>query len=351
MFATTPHRSQCSQSHTSSRSHLDEMSPSPLHMLAFSLCNPYTISFDPDSPFRVLYRALGAHSPAVRTLDLSAYARQNILITGATSGCGLEFALALGCIGCNLVLTSRSRDRGELVKQQILEEAKAAGVLTTVDIVALDLKSPRSIRYIGQLVQEKVPHLDVAILNAGTYTTSFQVCTESGWEEMIQVNSLATAALSLHLRHLLTQSKNGKLLVVSSEAHAWAHPQHHSTKSLLENIGRSDCKEYPCYQRYHISKLLSVLWTKEICSRDEWRGIRVAAVSPGYTRSGLFRTFNNTILARAIERFACRSPAEGASQYAFALEHLDSNWYNGHFWSDGQWRQYVLALGGYNNIS
>jgi NAD(P)-dependent dehydrogenase (short-subunit alcohol dehydrogenase family) len=251
----------------------------------------------------------------------------------------LETALALGCIGCHLILTSRNHDRGELVKQQILEGSKAAGVITTVDIVSLDLRSPTSIRRIGSLVQEKVPHLDVAILNAGTYTTSFQVCPESSWEEMIQVNALATAALSLHLRHLLSQSKNGKLLIVSSEAHAWAHPKHDSTKSLLENIGRSDCKIYPCYQRYHISKLLSVLWTKEICKRGEWCGIRVAAVSPGYTRSGLFRTFNDTMLARAIERAACRSPAEGASQYMLALQNLDTNWYNGHFWSDGKWRK------------
>ena len=315
------------------------MAPSPLHMLAFSLCNPYTISFDPDNPFRVLYRALRAHSPAIHTLDLSAYAGQNILITGATSGCGLETALALSCIGCHLILTSRSCDRGELVKQQILEEAKAAGVFTTVNIIPLDLKNAESIKQVGKCIGEKVSQLDVAILNAGTYTTSFQICPESGWEEMIQVNALATAALSLHLRQLLTQSKNAKLLIVSSEAHAWARPQHHSTKSLLGHIGRSDCKLYPCYQRYHVSKLLSVLWAKEISKRDEWRGIRVAAVSPGYTRSGLFRTFNNTILARAIERMACRLPAEGASQYVFALQNLDSNWYNGHFWSDGQWRR------------
>jgi NAD(P)-dependent dehydrogenase (short-subunit alcohol dehydrogenase family) len=315
------------------------MAPSPLHMLAFSLCNPYTLSLDPDSPFRVLYRALRAHSPTIRNLDLSAHAGQTILITGATSGCGLETSLALGCMGCQLILTSRTRDRGELVKQQILEEAKVAGVITTVDIVLLDLRDLQSIRCIRKLVEQKVSHLDVVILNAGVYTTSFQICPESGWEETIQVNALATAALSLHLRPLLAQSKNAKLLIVSSEAHAWAHPQHHSTKSLLENIGRSDSKTYPCYQRYHISKLLSVLWAKEICSRDEWRGIRVAAVSPGYTRSGLFRTFNDTIPARTIERVACRLPAEGASQYIFALQNLDSNWYNGHFWSDGHWRK------------
>lgn len=315
------------------------MTPSPLHMLAFSLHNPYTLSLDPDGPFRVLYRALRAESPAVGTLDLFAHAEQTILITGATTGCGLEVALALGRIGCHLILTSRSCDRGELVKQQILEEAKAAGVLTTVDMVPLDMKSPESVRRFGERVEQKTSQLDIAILNAGIYTTSFQICPESGWEEMIQVNALATSALSLHLRPLLAQSKNAKLLIVSSEAHAWAHPQHHSTKSLLNNIGRSDCKTYPCYQRYHISKLLSVLWAKEICSRDEWRGIRVAAVSPGYTRSGLFRSFNDTTLARAIERVACRLPAEGASQYIFALQNLDSNWYNGHFWSDGQWRK------------
>ena len=321
------------------RTQLGDMTPSHLHMLAFSLCNPYTLSFDPDGPFRVLYRALRTRSPAVQTLDLSAHAGQDILITGATSGCGLEVALALGRVGCHLILTSRDRDRGELVKQQILEEAKVAGVFTIVDVLLLDMKSPKSIRCFGKCVQEKVSQLHIAILNAGIYTTSFQICPESGWEEMIQVNTLATAALSLHIRHLLAPSENSKLLIVSSEAHSWAHPQHHSTKSLLEDVGRSECKSYPCYQRYHISKLLSLLWTKEICKRDEWRGIRVAAVSPGYTRSNLFRAFNNTMLARAIERVACRLPAEGASQYVFVLQNMDTNWYNGHFWSDGQWRK------------
>lgn len=321
------------------RTPLGDMTPSPLHMLAFSLCNPYTLSFDPDGPFRVLYRALRTRSPAVHTLDLSAHAGQDILITGATSGCGLELALALGRVGCHLILTSRDRDRGELVKQQILEEAKVAEVFITVDVLVLDMTSSESIRCLGKCVQEKFSQLDIAILNAGIYTTSFQICTESGWEEMIQVNTLATAALSLHIRHLLARSETAKLLIVSSEAHSWAHPQHHSTKSLLEAVGRSECKVYPCYQRYHISKLLSLLWTKEICKRDEWRGIRVAAVSPGYTRSNLFRAFNDTMLARGIERVACRLPAEGASQYFSVLQNMDTNWYNGHFWSDGRWRK------------
>jgi NAD(P)-dependent dehydrogenase (short-subunit alcohol dehydrogenase family) len=284
-------------------------------------------------------------------MNLSRYARNNILITGATSGCGLELALALGRIGCRLILTSRNPDRGELVKQQILEEAEDAGVVTSVDIIHLDLTSPQSIKLVGTLVREKVPQLDIAILNAGVYMTSFHVCPESGWEETIQVNALATAALSLHLRDLLAQSENGRLLIVSSEAHAWAHPQHAPTRNLLENISRPDCKLYPCYQRYHISKLLSVLWTKEISSREEWRGIQVAAVSPGYTRSSLFRTFNSTMLARAIERAACRSPAEGASQYAYALQNMDSEHGNGSFWSDGQWRRLALNMDDYGHPS
>ncbi|GAB7334585.1 hypothetical protein MBLNU13_g06562t2 [Cladosporium sp. NU13] len=264
-------------------------------------------------------------SSSIETILLDAFLSVVVMLTGLA--------------GCHLILTSRNRDRGEQVKQQILEEAKAAGVFTTVDVVLLDLKSPDSIGGIETRVQENVSQLDVVILNAGTYTTSFQICPESGWEEMIQVNLLATAALSLHLRQLLARSENAKLLIVSSEAHSWAHPQHNSTKSLLEVIGRSESKLYPCYQRYHISKLLSLLWTKEICKRDEWRGIRVAAVSPGYTRSSLFRTFNDAMLARAIERVACRSPADGASQYVFALQNMVTNWYNGHFWSDGQWRK------------
>lgn len=315
------------------------MAPSPLHMLAFSLHNSYTLSLDRDSPFRVLFRGLRSTSPTVHTLDLSGHAGSNILITGATSGCGLELAIALSRVRCHLLITSRDHDRGEQIRKQILGEAKRSESGACVDVLDLDMTSPRSIRNIAARVHERVPHLDIAILNAGVYQTSMHICPESGFEETVQVNTLATAALSVLLRGLLARSDRGKMLIVSSEAHAWADPREGATRDLVESLNRSERILYPCYQRYHISKLLNILWANQIASRAEWDGVKVAAVSPGYTRSNLFRDFSSSLFTRAIERVACRTSEEGASEYICALNNMK----NGGFWSDGQWRRLVLA--------
>ena len=318
------------------------MVPSSLHMLAFSLRNPYTLTSNRDGPFPALYRLLTVRTPSVSTLDLSEFSDCNILITGATSGCGLELALALAHVGCHLILTSRDLERGKHVRQRVLDEAKRSKAATSVDILELDMTCFNSITSAMSRVQELVSHLDIVVLNAGVYQTDFRICPGNNWEETTQVNVLATLALSLLLRNHLARSGRGKLLIVSSEAHAWADPHHSTTRTLLNEMSRSDSKLYPCYQRYHISKLLNVLWIREISCREEWRGIDVAAVSPGFTRSGLFRTFNDKVIARVLERAICRSAAQGATQYVYALQQVTSEQRNGGFWSDGRWRRLVL---------
>lgn len=311
-----------------------------LHILPFTLLNPYSLSFDPSGPFPTLFRLLTVTAPSIRTLNLSQYAGRTILITGATSGCGLDCAKAFASVGCRLILTARNEARGEDAKQQVFSEARSADAKTMVDVVPLDMTSSASVQTFPSRLRQLVQHLDIAILNAGVYRTDFSLCTETGFEAMSQVNILSTAALTLSLRPFLHSAESGCLLVVSSEAHAWANPQHHSARELLEAMKTP--KAYPCYQRYHISKLLLILWMRELSRRKEYSDISVAAVSPGFTRSQLFRDFNSLAISRALERAVCRSSEQGAGQYVLALDAMACGRGKGEFWSDAGWRRLVF---------
>lgn len=304
-------------------------------MLQFALRNPYSCSLDRHGPLPALYRLLTVSSPSIHSLDLSGYTGATVLVTGATSGCGLECARALSRVPCRLLLTYRDVERGESVKREMVESARA-----DVSMLPLDMKSPQAVRALSSRLEALfVEHLDVVILNAGVYQTEFRICTETGWDETAQVNFLATAALTLLLRPLLcrSRSRSARLLLVSSEAHAWADPQQDTTRALLDALTKHPDPPYPCYQRYHISKLLLVLWVRELTKRDDWASVSVASVSPGFSSSALFRDFNHLPLAKALERCVCRTSDRGASQYASALGQLAKGDGKGAFWSNGGW--------------
>src|SRR5687767_7075278 len=80
------------------------------------------------------------------------------LVTGASSGLGVDFAKELASLGADLVLVARRIDRLEAVAAEI---RKAQGV--GVEVIALDLCSPGA----AEQLHRKVGHADILINNAG----------------------------------------------------------------------------------------------------------------------------------------------------------------------------------------
>lgn len=140
---------------------------------------------------------------------------------------------------------------------------------------------------------------------------------------------------------LLRQPTQGRLLIISSEAHAWANPQQKSFTALMEMLNQPDT--YPCYARYHISKLLVILWMQELARRIDPTRVLIASATPGFCRSGLFRSFSGKTIADYLERLVCRTPDQGAWQYLTAIEGMDVE-VHGCFFADGKFRPYVSKL-------
>ncbi|HEX7253794.1 MAG TPA: SDR family NAD(P)-dependent oxidoreductase, partial [Thermoanaerobaculia bacterium] len=84
-----------------------------------------------------------------------------VLVTGATSGIGLETARALSNLGALVLVGARDAARGRGVVERIVGEGGHAELLTA------DLSSFASVRGAAERISTKHPRLDVLVHNAG----------------------------------------------------------------------------------------------------------------------------------------------------------------------------------------
>lgn len=138
---------------------------------------------------------------------------RTVLITGASSGIGLELARFFARDGCRLVLVARSRDALREVGHELHSRF---GV--EVRVMPKDLSHPSTPTELYQELQEAEIAVDVLVNNAGFGGSGPFLQTDWNHEaEMIQVNIVAVVHLSkLFLPQIL--ARRGKLLNVGSVA-------------------------------------------------------------------------------------------------------------------------------------
>ncbi|OAL45197.1 NAD(P)-binding protein [Pyrenochaeta sp. DS3sAY3a] len=175
--------------------------------------------------------------PHITPINLS---HATVLITGANSGIGLETAREI----------LRSQPKRLILAVRSLERGQAA---------ANELKGQR---------------VDIAILNAGTWTSKFFRSVD-GYETDLHVNVLGSAFLSLLLLPSLQiaasspaiDSVKPHLTFVSSGLHAMAKfPERRlPAGQILQALNNEST--YNAQDRYSTTKLISLLWAKEFARR------------------------------------------------------------------------------------
>lgn len=138
------------------------------------------------------------------------------LVTGASSGLGVDFARELAGYGCNLILVARREDRLRAVQAEI---QKAYPV--QVEICPLDLTAPGAAeqlyQYTQDLAKNGVRPVDVLINNAGfgIYGEHMSIPWEKE-HEMLELDIIVLAQLTkLFLKDMLARNF-GYILLVSS---------------------------------------------------------------------------------------------------------------------------------------
>jgi NAD(P)-dependent dehydrogenase (short-subunit alcohol dehydrogenase family) len=125
---------------------------------------------------------------------------KRVLVTGVSSGLGVETARSLAAHGAQVVGAARDLKKAEAATDQVRTDAAASG--GSFEVIALDLASLTSVRECADALLKKGKPLDVIIANAGVMATPFGH-TEDGFETQFGTNHLGHFALVNRIAPLL----------------------------------------------------------------------------------------------------------------------------------------------------
>lgn len=254
-----------------------------------------------------MYRQKMVHPQPIPPQDLSG---QTIIVTGSNVGIGLAaIHLLMDFKVSRVIMAVRTPSKCE-EERKILLKAHPGG---SIDIWPLDMDSFDSVVAFGKRAQE-LERLDIVLLNAGVKKHMWEQNPLTGHEATIQVNHYSTALLSLLLLPPLraTAARHGKpsrITITSSEVHMWTSFKERKAPRILDEL--DDEKNWGNPDRYNVSKLLNVLWTRELASRVKPSDIVVNTVNPGLVKSSLHRENKNSMEKKFTEYFG-RTTEEGA---------------------------------------
>ncbi|HEY7723756.1 MAG TPA: SDR family oxidoreductase [Anaeromyxobacteraceae bacterium] len=193
------------------------------------------------------------------------------LVTGATSGIGLETARALARMGAHVVIGARDEARGRSVAAEIGRSGGSAEVLP------VDLASFESVRRAADRFLAAHPSLEVLVNNAGTAVRRRQLSPD-GHELTWATNFLGHFLLTRLQLPALRRAPRPRVVNVASAAHATARIPWDDLE--LE-------RSFGPFRAYARSKLAQVLFTRELARREP--GVGVNAVHPGTIGTGIWR--------------------------------------------------------------
>jgi NAD(P)-dependent dehydrogenase (short-subunit alcohol dehydrogenase family) len=192
-----------------------------------------------------------------------------VMVTGATGGIGKETAKALHKMGARVVIVGRNPQKiaavVEELKGQHPSEAEVKGMLA-------DLSSLADIRKLAEDFKQKYDRLDVLVNNAGAYFTR-RIESVDGFEMTFALNHLGYFYLTDLLLDLLKASAPARIINVSSGAHPMG-------KVNFDNLNSKGF--FMGWTAYANSKLMNILFTRELAQRLEGTRVTANVLHPGF---------------------------------------------------------------------
>jgi NAD(P)-dependent dehydrogenase (short-subunit alcohol dehydrogenase family) len=196
------------------------------------------------------------------------------VITGASSGIGLEAAKAIAAAGYRVVAVGRSAEGSAAALKEIRAAAKGA----EVEMLRADLAVMKDAARLAKDIAGRTDRIDLLLNNAGG-TPREKVVTSEGNEATFTGNHLGHFLLTDRLLPLIrataAKQPRGSVRIVntSSSAHEYAPGLDWNDLQSLNNFitGKAYCNV----------KLCNVLYTRALAKRVASDGIIVHAVHPG----------------------------------------------------------------------
>ena len=247
-------------------------------MTALSTARPLTTPFG----------ATSTASDVLAGLDLTG---RRVVVTGATSGIGLETARALAGAGAEVTLGVRDPQAGA----RAAEDLTATTGSQRIRVERLDLADSTSV---AAFVDAWHGPLHALVNNAGVMATP-QQHTLRGWELQLATNHLGHFALATGLHPALALAQGARVVAVSSTAHL--------RSPVVFGDLQFEKRPYDPWLAYGQSKTANVLFAVEANRRWADDGITVNALNPGGIRTNLQRHLD----AEQLQQLADRGTATG----------------------------------------
>lgn len=236
-----------------------------------------------------------------------------IVITGTSSGIGIETARALKLTGAKLFLTARNLEKAKGALGSILEPGVA-------ELVEMDNTSLASVRAAAEdVLKRSNGQVNILINNAGIMAVPKLEHTKDGYEMQFGVNHLSHFLFFELLKPALLASASpsfsSRVVNLSSSAHNVAPPQ----ETGNYNFEKGNYNEWLSYGQ---SKTANIYMANEIERRYGAKGLHATSVHPGVIATGLMQFIDPANQAemqknKEVMRMM-KSPEQGAATTVWA---------------------------------
>ena len=231
---------------------------------------------------------------------------ETAIVTGASSGLGLESSRALASQGYEVLMVSRGEEKLLAAAESLRTEFPEARIAEYV----LDVSNLDQVRSFAKSITRPV---NLLMNNAGLMGPDFKLSID-GIESQMATNHVGHFLLTKELWDKLEMA-SGRVVSLSSVVHRRSNLKNLSAASLA---GANE-STYDRWGRYADTKLACLLFARELDLRAKQLGSSVVSVAahPGWAITGLQKNFPNRF-----DRFAQDAATGARSQILAATKQL-----------------------------
>ena len=256
-------------------------------------------------------RTFGSRTTAEEALDNVSLSGKTAIVTGASSGIGVETARVLGLAGARVVMACRSRITGEDVAKDL--RARASG--GSFEVEPLDLTDLANVRAFAERYVASGRPLHLLVNNAGVMATPLSTTTQ-GIELQVGTNHVGHFLLTKLLRPVIEASAPSRIVTVSSSFYRWG--RFSRLVETLESDPGYSRRKYRPFEAYGDSKLANVLFARHLANTLP-SSVKSFSVHPGVIKTRLTRSMGvSGALFRTFGQFFMKSVPQGAATTIFA---------------------------------
>jgi retinol dehydrogenase-13 len=210
---------------------------------------------------------------AIQKTTTASMAGKVCVVSGSTSGVGLEAVKRLARGNAQIVMVCRNSAKAQAILQELVSHFNVP-----VDIIISDFSDLEDVRKAAGILLQNYPRIDVLINSVGMHSTTRKT-NRVGLETVFCVNHLAPFLFTHLLLERMKQSAPARIIQVNSEGH---------------RFGGLDLKDLNWERRHYIglrgygaSKVAQLLTTWEFADRLKGTGVTINAMHPGDVKTNI----------------------------------------------------------------